>query len=55
MKNILIPINFSENCTKAAQLGIEMAKLYNSVIHFLHLRSVPNHSTLTIMTIHISK
>tara|TARA_R110001583_G_scaffold186383_1_gene347091 strand:+ start:107 stop:937 length:831 start_codon:yes stop_codon:yes gene_type:complete len=41
MKNILIPTNFSENCTKAAQLGIEMAKLYNSEIHFLHLMKTP--------------
>ncbi|CAM3782507.1 universal stress protein [Flavobacterium gelidilacus] len=41
MKNILIPTNFSENCAKAAQLGIEMAKLYNSEIHFLHLLKTP--------------
>ncbi len=41
MKNILIPTNFSENCTKAAQLGIKMSKLYNSEIHFLHLLSTP--------------
>ena len=41
MKNILVPTNFSENCAKAAQLGIEMAKLYNSEIHFLHLMKTP--------------
>lgn len=41
MKNILVPTNFSENCNKAAQLGIEMAKLYNSEIHFLHLMKTP--------------
>ncbi len=41
MKNILVPTNFSENCEKAAQLGIEMAKLYNSEIHFLHLMKTP--------------
>ena len=41
MKNILVPTNFSENCIKASQLGIEMAKLYNSEIHFLHLMKTP--------------
>jgi nucleotide-binding universal stress UspA family protein len=41
MKNILVPTNFSRNCDKAAQLGIEMAKLYNSEIHFLHLLKTP--------------
>jgi nucleotide-binding universal stress UspA family protein len=41
MKNILVPTNFSENCEKAAQLGIEMAKLYSSEIHFLHLMKTP--------------
>ena len=41
MKNILVPTNFSENCVKAAQLGIEIAKLYNSEIHFLHLMKTP--------------
>jgi len=41
MKNILVPTNFSKNCIKAAQLGIEMAKLYNSEIHFLHLMKTP--------------
>jgi len=41
MKNILVPTNFSENCNKAAKLGIEMAKLYNSEIHFLHLMKTP--------------
>ena len=25
MKNILVPTDFSENCTKAAHLGIKMA------------------------------
>ncbi|WP_255702797.1 universal stress protein [Antarcticibacterium sp. 1MA-6-2] len=37
MKNILVPTDFSENCNKAAELGIKMAKLYNSEIHFFHL------------------
>lgn len=41
MKNILVPTDFSENCTKAAHLGIEMAKLYNAEIHFLHLMTTP--------------
>jgi len=41
MKNILVPTDFSKNCTKAAQLGIEMAKLYNAEIHFLHLMKTP--------------
>jgi len=41
MKNILVPTNFSENCKKAAKLGIEMAKLYDSEIHFLHLMKTP--------------
>ncbi|MAD98295.1 MAG: universal stress protein [Flavobacteriaceae bacterium] len=41
MKNILVPTDFSENCNKAARLGIEMAKLYNSEIHFLHLMKTP--------------
>lgn len=41
MKNILVPTDFSENCIKAAQLSIEMAKLYNSEIHFLHLMKTP--------------
>ncbi|WP_320815048.1 universal stress protein [Flavobacterium sp.] len=41
MKNILVPTNFSNNCIKAAQLGIAMAKLYNSEIHFLHLLKTP--------------
>lgn len=41
MKNILIPTNFSKNCHKAAQLGIEMARLYGSEIHFLHLMKTP--------------
>ncbi|AGA79394.1 universal stress protein [Echinicola vietnamensis] len=37
MKNILVPTDFSKNCNKAEELGIEMAKLYNSEIHFFHL------------------
>ena len=41
MRNILVPTDFSENCNKAAHLGIEMAKLYNSEIHFLHLMKTP--------------
>lgn len=41
MNNILVPTNFSKNCTKAAQLGIEIAKLYNAEIHFLHLMKTP--------------
>ena len=41
MKNIFVPTNFSENCIKAAQLGIEMAKIYNSEIHFLYLMKTP--------------
>jgi nucleotide-binding universal stress UspA family protein len=41
MKNILVPTNFSENCIKAAHLGIQMAKLYNAEIHFLHQMTTP--------------
>lgn len=41
MKNILVPTDFSENCTKAAHLGIKMAKLYKAEIHFLHLMKTP--------------
>ncbi|SFZ94821.1 Nucleotide-binding universal stress protein, UspA family [Flaviramulus basaltis] len=41
MKNILVPTDFSENCTKSAHLGIKMAKLYNAEIHFLHLMTTP--------------
>lgn len=41
MKNIVVPTDFSENCNKAAELGIKMAKLYNSEIHFLHLITTP--------------
>ena len=41
MKNILVPTDFSENCNKAADLGIEMAKLYNAEIHFFHLIQTP--------------
>lgn len=41
MKNILVPTDFSKNCNKAAKLGIEMARLYNSEIHFLHLMKTP--------------
>lgn len=41
MKNILVPTDFSENCVKAANLGIKMAKLYDAEIHFLHLMTTP--------------
>lgn len=41
MKNILVPTDFSENCNKAAELGIKMAKLYNAEIHFYHLIHTP--------------
>lgn len=41
MKNILVPTDFSENCVKAANLGIKMAKLYDAEIHFLHLMKTP--------------
>tara|TARA_R110000737_G_scaffold123108_1_gene155132 strand:+ start:2902 stop:3732 length:831 start_codon:yes stop_codon:yes gene_type:complete len=41
MKNILVPTDFSENCNKAADLGIQMAKLYNAEIHFFHLIHTP--------------
>ncbi|SRX55092.1 universal stress protein [Aequorivita sp. CIP111184] len=41
MKNILVPTDFSENCNKAAELGIKLAKLYNSEIHFFHLIKTP--------------
>jgi len=41
MKNILVPTDFSENCNKAAELGIKLAKFYNSKIHFYHLIYTP--------------
>ena len=41
MENILVPTDFSENCTKAANLGIKMAKIYDAEIHFLHLMTTP--------------
>jgi nucleotide-binding universal stress UspA family protein len=41
MKNILVPTDFSENCNKAAELGINIAKLYNAEIHFFHLIHTP--------------
>src|SRR5690606_16831872 len=41
MKNVLVPTDFSENATKAAHLGIKMAKMYNAEIHFLHLMITP--------------
>jgi len=41
MKNILVPTDFSKNWNKAEELGIEMAKLYNSEIHFFHLMKTP--------------
>ena len=41
MKNILVPTNFTENCQKAAELAIELAKLYNSEIHFLYYIKTP--------------
>lgn len=41
MKNILVPTDFSKNCNKAAKLGIEIARIYNSEIHFLHLMKTP--------------
>lgn len=41
MKNILVPTDFSENCNKAAELGIRIAKLYDAEIHFFHLLKTP--------------
>jgi nucleotide-binding universal stress UspA family protein len=41
MNNILVPTNFSENCIKAAELGLQMAKFYNSEIHFFHFVQTP--------------
>jgi len=41
MNNILVPTDFSDNCNKAAELGIKMAKLFNSEIHFFHLMKTP--------------
>ncbi|WP_025740773.1 MULTISPECIES: universal stress protein [Aquimarina] len=41
MKNILVPTDFSENCVKAANLGIKIAKRYDAEIHFLHLMKTP--------------
>ena len=41
MKNILVPTDFSENCNKAAEFGIKMAKLFEAEIHFFHLLKTP--------------
>lgn len=41
MKNILVPTDFSDNCNKAAELGIKIAKLYDAEIHFFHLMQTP--------------
>lgn len=41
MRNILVPTDFSENCNKAANLGIAMAKLFDAEIHFYHLIHTP--------------
>lgn len=41
MKNILIPTDFSDCAREAEQLGLELAKKYNSEIHFLHLLHTP--------------
>ncbi|MBK5214424.1 MAG: universal stress protein [Flavobacteriaceae bacterium] len=41
MKNILVPTDFSENCTEAAHLAIKISKIYNAEIHFLHLMITP--------------
>lgn len=41
MKNILVPTDFSDNCNKAAELAIEMAKIFNAEIHFLHQLKTP--------------
>ena len=41
MKNILVPTDFSENCNKAAELGITMARLFDAEIHFFHLLKTP--------------
>ena len=41
MKNIFVPTDFSDNCNKAAELGIKIAKLYNAEIHFYHLIHTP--------------
>jgi len=41
MRNILVPTDFSENCNKAANLGIAMAKLFDAEIHFFHLIQTP--------------
>ena len=41
MRNILVPTDFSENCNKAANVGIAMAKLFDAEIHFFHLIQTP--------------
>ncbi|SNZ01392.1 universal stress protein [Flagellimonas pacifica] len=41
MKNILVPTDFSENCAKAADMAIEIARLYKAEIHFFHLMQTP--------------
>ena len=41
MRNILVPTDFSENCNKAANVGIAMAKLFDAEIHFVHLIQTP--------------
>ena len=41
MKNILVPTDFSDNCQKAAHLGIKIAVFYKAEIHFLHQLHTP--------------
>lgn len=41
MRNILVPTDFLENAANAAALGIQVARRFNSEIHFLHLVRTP--------------
>jgi len=41
MKKILIATDFSENATKAALVGIELAKNFDAEVHVLHCYSLP--------------
>ncbi|MDH5609046.1 MAG: universal stress protein, partial [Cyclobacteriaceae bacterium] len=41
MRHILVPTDFSDCATWAAQTAIEIAKLSGGEVHFLHYMSIP--------------
>jgi nucleotide-binding universal stress UspA family protein len=42
MKKILVPIDGSAASTKAAEKGVELAKLFNSELTFIHVIYIPD-------------